>query len=147
MTLRLGTSSDQWVLEELQRRASLANPGDREHVLANPEIIQLPISQLESSQVIVAEKNGQAIGFAVVIPRNDGNCELDGLFVDPAAWKMGIGRFLVEESKAMAATSGATYLHVIGNPHAEGFYLKCGFVTEGTHQTQFGPALLMKIEV
>ena len=36
MNVRVGTPSDQRVLEELQLRASLENPGDREHVLANP---------------------------------------------------------------------------------------------------------------
>ena len=27
---------------------------------------------------------------------------------------------------------GATVLHVIGNPHAQGFYLACGFTLTGT---------------
>jgi predicted N-acetyltransferase YhbS len=78
------------------------------------------------------------------MPREDGNSELDALFVEPRNWKQGIGRILVDHCCLAARASGASALHVIGNPHAEGFYGSCGFETVGTQQMRFGIGLLMK---
>ena len=36
------------------------------------------------------------------------------------------------------------YLHVVGNPHAESFYLATGFQPYGIAQTRFGLAIQMK---
>jgi hypothetical protein len=33
---------------------------------------------------------------------------------------------------------------VIGNPHAEGFYVSCGFRVTGTVDTRFGVGLTMR---
>jgi len=38
-------------------------------------------------------------------------------------------------------------LHFIGNPHAEAFYLSCGFTIVGYSETRFGPGLLMRREL
>src|SRR5262245_16336817 len=65
------------------------------------------------------------------------------LFVEPHRWKSGIGRALIEHCSEMGRVRGAAVLHVIGNPHAEGFYRSCGFVQTGTVATQFGEGLLM----
>jgi len=40
--------------------------------------------------------------------------------------------------------AAASFLHVIGNPHAEGFYVSCGFRVTGTVTTQFGIGLAMR---
>ena len=45
MTIRLGRVAEREMLEELQRRASLNNPGDRQALLENPDAIELPVSQ------------------------------------------------------------------------------------------------------
>ena len=66
------------------------------------------------------------------------------MFVDPHEWKRGIGRALVDHCADVARARGASYLHVIGNPHAEGFYLACGFTIIGTSDTQFGIGLSME---
>jgi N-acetylglutamate synthase-like GNAT family acetyltransferase len=142
--LRLADPSERGALEDLQRRASLNNPGDREALLANPDAINVPIEQIEAGQVIVVEAGGSIKGFAAVVPRDDGNAELDALFVEPDTWGGGFGRALVDRCAAMARQRGAAALHVIGNPHAEGFYRKCGFEQIGMTDTQFGPGLLMR---
>lgn len=132
------------LLEDLQRAASLANPGDREALLAHPEAIELPPAQVADGDVFVAESAGRIVGFAALLAREDGDAQLDGLFVHPARWRSGFGRALVDHCAGVALARGATLLHVIGNPHAEGFYRACGFVSLGTAQTQFGPGLLMR---
>ena len=51
VTIRPARVDEQPALESLQRRASLANPGDREALLAHPEAIALPVEQLEAGAV------------------------------------------------------------------------------------------------
>lgn len=142
--VREALASEQKLLEALQWRASLGNPGDRQALLANPDAIELPIEQIEAGGVFVAELDGLVVGFAAILPREDGDSELDGLFVDPKAWRQGIGRALVDRCCMAARSAGATSLHVVGNPHAEGFYIACGLRKTGVAQTRFGVGLLMQ---
>jgi len=134
-------------LEALQRRASLANPGDREAVLAHPDAIEIPVAQLENGWGFVAERDGRVAGFAIVVPREDGDVDLDGLFVEPTLWRSGTGRALVRQCARFAHDSGAGSLRVEANPHAEDFYLRCGFEETGRGTTRFGPSLLMGMAV
>jgi N-acetylglutamate synthase-like GNAT family acetyltransferase len=143
MTLRNAVASDQRHLEALQWRASLNNPSDREALLANPDAIELPLAQIEAGGVFVAECAGIIKGFAAILPRDDGDAELDALFVEPAEWKRGIGRTLVEYCCSAARTGGATSMHVVGNPSAKGFYLSCGFIKLSERQMRFGVGLVM----
>ena len=142
--VRAAVPADRKALEALQWRASLNNPGDRDALLANPDAIEVPLQHIEAGGVFVAEVSGTIKGFAAIVPRHDGNSELDALFVEPESWRQGIGRVLVEHCCLAAKASGASALHVIGNPHAEGFYDTCGFKTMGTEQTRFGIGLLMR---
>ena len=95
----------------------------------------------------MAEVAESVVGFAAILPREDGDSELDALFFEPEVWKPGIGRALVEHCCAAAKAAGAKSLHVVGNPHAEGFYRSCGFAMLGTKATRFGVGLLMKRSV
>lgn len=76
--------------------------------------------------------------------REDGDAELDELFVEPHLWKRGIGRHLVDSIAEVARVRQAGFLHVIGNPHAEGFYFSCGFHVTGTVDTRFGTGLSVR---
>jgi GNAT superfamily N-acetyltransferase len=142
--IRLARPDEQTMLESLQRRASLNNPGDRDALLANPDAIAVPTEQIVEGCVFVAERDGVVAGFAAVLPRPDGGAELDALFVEPHFWKQGIGRRLVDHLAEVARVRSARFLHVIGNPHAEGFYLSCGFSVTGTVDTRFGVGLAMR---
>lgn len=144
MLIRQARVSEREQLEALQRRASLSNPGDREALLANPDAIALPVEQIMDGGVFIADCDGVIAGFAAVVPRPDGGAELDGLFVEPHLWKRGIGRQLVDHVSEVARMRGASFLHVIGNPHAEGFYASCGFHVTGTIETRFGVGLAMR---
>jgi GNAT superfamily N-acetyltransferase len=144
VSIRPARSDEQAMLEALQRRASLSNPGDRDAVLANPDAIAVPIEQITDGCVFLAECDDGVAGFAAVVPRADGGAELDALFVEPHLWKHGIGRRLVDHVADVARVRTATFLHVIGNPHAEGFYLACGFRVTGAVQTRFGVGLAMR---
>ena len=142
--VRPAVASEQKQLEALQWRASLNNPGDRDALLAHPDAIELSLEQIRDGGVFVAEVAGIAMGFAAILPRENGDFELDALFVEPSGWRQGIGRALIKHCAAAAKAAGAESLHVVGNPHAEGFYSACGFNLLGTKQMRFGIGLLMK---
>ena len=146
-TVRPAVASERESLEALQWRASLNNPNDREALLANPDSIVLPLQQIVDGGVFVAEQSGHIRGFSAILPRPDGNSELDALFVEPECWRQGVGRMLVEHCARAARNAGASYLHVVGNPHAEHFYGVCGFRALGTAPTRFGVGLLQKREL
>jgi GNAT superfamily N-acetyltransferase len=144
LSLRVAVRDDKAALEAIQLRASLANAGDREAILANPDAIELSPEKVAAGHVFVAEAGGRIIGFASILARQDGDADLDDLFVEPDLWRQGIGRVLVDHCCDVARSMGATALHVIGNPHAEAFYRACGFELVGTQQMRFGIGLLMK---
>ena len=120
VTIRLAVASEREFLEALQWRASLSNPGDRAALIANPDAIELPDQQIEGGGVFVAELGGCLMGWAAILPRDDGDAELDALFVEPDGWRRGVGSALVERCAEKARATGASSIHVIGNPHAEG---------------------------
>jgi GNAT superfamily N-acetyltransferase len=143
ISIRAAVPAERATLEALQRRASLSNPEHRDALIAHPDAIELPAEQIAAGYVFVAECDGVVLGFAAVLPRPDGGSELDGLFVEPRQWKRGIGRRLVEHCADIARIQRASFLHVVGNPQAEGFYVACGFDRQGTVATRFGVALSM----
>ena len=142
--IRRAIVSEQKELEALQLRASLTNAGDRDAVLAHPDAIELPAQQIAEGNVFVSERNGAIVGFAALLPREDGQVELDALFVDPTTRRCGIGRSLVEHCIQIVRAQGSGALCVVGNPHAYDFYTACGFDLLGTTETRFGPGLLMR---
>jgi N-acetylglutamate synthase-like GNAT family acetyltransferase len=143
-SIRRAVVSEQKELEALQLRASLTNAGDRDALLAHLDAIELPAQQIAEGGVFVSERNGAIVGFAALLPREDGQVELDALFVDPTIRRSGVGRSLVEHCVQIVHAQGCGALCVIGNPHAYDFYSACGFNVVGKTETRFGPALLMR---
>jgi N-acetylglutamate synthase-like GNAT family acetyltransferase len=143
--IRRAIPADRQALEGLQLRASMGNEGDREALLLHPDAIDLPVEQIVAGDVFVLEQDGAVVGFSAIQSREDGDMELDALFVEPGIQRRGIGKRLVEHCAEIARSKGSTTLHVIGNPHAKQFYLACGFSIIGSFQTRFGPGLLMRL--
>ena len=91
MRIRPAQIEERELLEDLQRRASLANAEHRAALLAHPDAIALPAGQIERGEVLLAETEGRVAGFVAVL-----GGEIDGLFVEPDLWGLGIGRALVD---------------------------------------------------
>jgi GNAT superfamily N-acetyltransferase len=142
--IRRAIPAERRTLEALQWRASLGNEGDRDALLLHPDAIDLPLEQIIAGGVFVVEQDGNIVGFSAILPRDDGDTELDALFVEPAVQRQGIGRKLIEHCAEMARAAGSSALHVVGNFHAKQFYLSCGFIIVGTFETRFGPGLLLR---
>jgi GNAT superfamily N-acetyltransferase len=143
--IRSAIPAEHEALEALQLRASMGNAGDREALSMHPDAIDLPLEQILIGAVFVVEQNGAVVGFSVILPREDGDTELEALFVEPSAQRRGIGKRLIQHCAKIARSKGSTTLHVIGNLHAEQFYLACGFSTIGAFHTRFGRGLLMRM--
>jgi GNAT superfamily N-acetyltransferase len=144
VNIRTAIPAEREALEALQWRASLGNEGDRDALLRHPDAIDLPADQIAAGGVFVLEQDGAIVGFSAILPREDGDTELDALFVEPQIQRRGIGRKLIEHCSAVARSAGSRALHVIGNEHARAFYLSCGFEILGPFETRFGSALLMR---
>jgi len=143
--VRTALVNEREQLEALQWRASLNNPGDREALLANPDAIAIAEDQVASGLMFAAQLDDKVIGFAAILPRSEGDFELDALFVEPGLQCHGIGRQLIAHCAQVARGRGAAAIHVVGNPHAEAFYRSCGFEMTGTERTRFGVGLLMRL--
>jgi hypothetical protein len=61
--VRPAREDEQKSLEALQLRASLMNEGDRAFLLANPDVINLPLQQIQDGLVFVAELTGTVVGY------------------------------------------------------------------------------------
>ncbi|WP_350305633.1 GNAT family N-acetyltransferase [Photorhabdus viridis] len=143
ITIRLAKIAEQTALEALQLRASLMWEEDRELLLANPHMIELPIEHIKAGYVYIAKQAGIILGFSVVLPQSDGDAELDGLFVEPTVWHQDVGRQLVQAALNNVHIEGGTSLRVLANPQAKGFYIALGFERLGEEYTQLGTAIRM----
>jgi GNAT superfamily N-acetyltransferase len=142
--IRRAIAAERKTLEALQWRASLGNEGDRDALLRHPDAIDMPLEQIAAGGVFVLEQDGAIVGFSAILQRDDGDTELDALFVEPSIQRQGVGRKLIEHCAEMARSTGSSALHVVGNTHAKQFYLACGFSIVGTFETRFGLGLLMR---
>jgi GNAT superfamily N-acetyltransferase len=146
--IRDAAPSERAALEALQRRASDVWEEYRADLAAHPDAIALAPELVAAGRVRVAvSADGAPVGFSVVLAARDGACELDGLFVEPAAMRGGVGRALVEDAAVRARAEGATRISVIANPRATGFYERVGFVAGEPAETRFGPATWMHLAV
>src|SRR3974390_2038656 len=92
--IRLGTRADLPAAADVYRRASLSNAGDRDNLLAHPELLILGPEGLAGGRTYVAEEDGSVVGFATWAEA-DGGIELEDLFVDPGWRRRGIAIALV----------------------------------------------------
>lgn len=146
LDIRLARPDDRQNLIDLLWRASLAWEVVRQDLLDNPEVIDIDPEMIARSQIFVAERGGRIVGFATIIPyegddtRSEGNdAELEGIFVEPAEWRKGIGMALLHQIEREAQAWGANRLHVIASPNVEGFYMRAGFTQTGEQHMPFGP--------
>lgn len=130
------------------RRASLMWEEYRDDLLAHPEVIDVPVRDIEAGNVRAAWDAMRPLGFhSLIAGRADHVAELDGLFVDPAFWRRGIGRALFNDARALARSRGCRRIEVTANPRALGFYVKMGFSDDGVAKTQFGAGLRMHADI
>jgi ribosomal protein S18 acetylase RimI-like enzyme len=144
--IRLGTSADLTAANDVYRRASLSNAGDRDNMLAHPEYLILGPEGLAEGRTHVAEEDGLLVGFATWA-ETAGTIELEDLFVDPGYMRRGIATALVTRIADILRARGVERLEVTANPHALGFYRSAGFTDCGVAETTFGSAPRMVLAI
>jgi len=95
--------------------------------------------------VLVAALDGRVVGYVKLrrptdLLSNRHVLRVNGLAVDPALQRRGVGRVLVGAAVEEARRRGARRLtlHVLGtNPGAQSVYAACGFVVEGVRRGEF----------
>lgn len=80
--------------------------------------------KLASWDVFCALEGGEVLGVGAL--SCDGEAEVEGLWVWPAAMGRGIGRLLLRRLVAQARTRGMAQLRVVSDPNALGFYRRNG---------------------
>lgn len=140
VSIRDARAEDRDTLGALKLGSSLAWGDHVEELQALPEAREISVAHLP--HVIVAELEGEIVGFATVL--FDGGAvqaELEDLFVAPELWRMGIGKKLLTEAECRAAQLGARTLHVVAGERARPFYEASGYRFAGTITTDFEPAV------
>jgi GNAT superfamily N-acetyltransferase len=138
---------DVAALQALFCRSSLSNLGDRQGLLAHPELLEFAPTTLADGRVRVAtDQSGRVVGFATTA-MDDGHLELVDLFVDPDWMRRGVGRKLLLDAVVFAKTMGIARIEVTGNHHACAFYAAAGFVRDKEVATEFGAASRMHLDV
>ncbi|OCP32352.1 MULTISPECIES: GNAT family N-acetyltransferase [unclassified Ensifer] len=136
--IRQALAADHDRLEALQRAASLATGEHHQELLDNPDVFGIVVENI--AHTLVAERDGQVVGFCTVLPRSADVAEVDAVFIDPGAWRQGIGRLLLIEAMRRAAGAGIKTLGVTSGGYAVSFYQALGFQLSGSEMTDFGPA-------
>jgi GNAT superfamily N-acetyltransferase len=146
-TIRPARPEDQPALLAIVWATVMDSDSDREALLARPELVEVPVEHLAPATGVVVEIDGAPVGFATVLPRPDGEAELDGLFVLPERQRLGLGRALVAGAAELGRAMGARVLHVVANEDANAFYRAVGFVQTGMAPTALKPAPKMELRL
>jgi GNAT superfamily N-acetyltransferase len=144
--IRGAAPGDMSMLREVFRESSLSNDGDRQILLAHPEVLELSELAVTEGRTTAAVADGRIVGFVTWLDIGDA-IEIEDLFVDPGQVRQGIGRALTLDLIAIARGRGADRVEVTANQHALAFYRQVGFVAGHEVDTRFGPAPRMHLDV
>jgi N-acetylglutamate synthase-like GNAT family acetyltransferase len=145
------------VTDERVRRAAAADE-DRLREIAEeskghwgyePERVRAWAASLDLAREIwLAERDGRIVAWAAVRPPEDGSCELDDLWVEPASIGSAVGKALFEHATARARELGARSLRWEADPNAVGFYERMGAATVGSATSSWGREIpVMAVEL
>jgi N-acetylglutamate synthase-like GNAT family acetyltransferase len=146
--IRVACAGDLPALRDVFRRSSLSNEGDRDLLLARPEVLELADEGIVDGRTQVAVGADDAIvGFITTRVLDAGVLEIEDLFVDPDCMRTGVATRLVEDLLATASGHGVRRIEVTANPHAAAFYRRVGFVKGHDSETRLGGAPRMYLTV
>lgn len=131
ITLRGPQIAELAVLSGLCLRSKAHWGYDAQFMAACVEELTLTPDELSTTDVAVAETEGQVIGL-VQIAVGDAVADLLKLFVDPAHMGKGAGRILMEWAIVTARAKGARDMTIEADPDAAPFYRAMGAVLVGS---------------
>jgi GNAT superfamily N-acetyltransferase len=150
VVIRPAVAADLPELRRVYREASLSNADDAPLLLARPEFLVFAgdgIAAARTQVAVTGTDDDRVLGFATVTDGQDGQPELEDLFVDPQQHRRGIARRLIADAARTARQAGHRRLTVVGNPHARAFYLAVGFVEHDQVPTELGTGLRLHLDL
>ena len=125
--------SDHSDLEGIQVRTSLMWPDFRRRLMDDPSWLDRPLEAVRKGEALVLECGGEAIGFAALKRRTDGDQEISYLFICPGHWGAASNRVLIDALVERATREGAWSVWIETSREAAIFYESNGFsVTTGS---------------
>jgi GNAT superfamily N-acetyltransferase len=100
--------------------------------------LDLSPDRLRTAHAYVAELDGRAVAWAEIVPRADGVCVLEHLWVEPALIRRGLGSMLFRFAAGRARELGAVTMEWEAEHNALGFYRKMGGLHLRTEFTEWG---------
>jgi GNAT superfamily N-acetyltransferase len=131
MRLRAPELHELPFLSELCLRSKAVWGYDQAFLDACRTELTIRAEELASRTLCVAEHDGALVGVAQITVAGD-TADLQKLFVEPAAIRLGVGRLLFGWAMQTARGLGARRLMIEADPGATGFYRKMGAVECGS---------------
>ena len=100
---------------------------------------------VRNTPTYVIEADDRVLGFYMFSTIEDGNVELDCLFVEPDAIGHGYGKKLMEHAKAAAMAKGCGSIIIQSDPNAESFYRRAGGEVIGHKPSASVPGRLLPV--
>jgi ribosomal protein S18 acetylase RimI-like enzyme len=129
--VRSAVASDAAALSALAQRAKAHWGYPPEWLEAWRPVLTISADYVTRHRVLVAESAGEAAGFAAVRDAGD-HWELEHLWVEPACQGQGVGRALFARVTEEILRLRPMRLRIESDPHAVGFYERCGAHRVGT---------------
>lgn len=126
-SVRYARPDEVRLLEQLQRRASMAWAGYADRLAAIDDGVRISVAAVRDQRVRVATGGGTTLGFSTVVPADDDRCRLEALFVDPEWSGRGVGSRLLRDAEEVAADEGRAHLEVITDRSTVGFFEGAGY--------------------
>jgi GNAT superfamily N-acetyltransferase len=146
-SIRLARPEEQRELTRLSVRATMQAGYDEAFIDRTIPALTITLPMISGNWVQVAEdSSGKVVGVVWVTPTAlQGIALLQGLYVDPALWKRGIGRALFGAAVARATEFKAGAIVINAEPSAEGFYKRMGATRIGEVPFYFSPETVLPL--
>lgn len=143
MEIRDALEDDRSALWALAKRSKAAWGYSEEFMAACAE--ELRPRDLSMAGVCVS--GGTPVGFYTLELDERDQLELGHLFVDPACWGQGVGGRLMLHARSKARALDFRHIVIQGDPHARGFYQRCGAVLTGERESGSIPGRMLPVFV
>ncbi len=144
-TIRPARPDEAARLSELAFRSKAHWDYSEAFLEASRDELRVKAGEIDRGDVYVAEHAGQVLGFYALGRLSAAAFELDHLFVEPDAIGGGHGAALFEHACERARDAGASVLVIQSDPHAEGFYRRCGAERVGERESDSVPGRMLPL--
>ena len=116
-------------------------------LLAHPEFLHFTREGAAEGRTRVVESAGCILRFAIVTEVDDGDVELEDLFIDPPWHRRRVARSLVVDAVEACGGRGVAACGLSANPQALAVYRAVGFIGGDAVATELGAGLRLHLDV